>query len=120
MGYEVRLIKFGAQKVKVIKKVCELTGWGSRKQKTLSMLHLMRYLRLEAKMRLCGWRPNKCFKNFRFLFLHRRFTEDEEIHLICDTYIRSNNNVEREERICVTMVLVKRQWLISEIQSQAS
>ena len=33
MGYEVRLTKPGSQKVKVIKKVCELTGWGLEEAK---------------------------------------------------------------------------------------
>ena len=33
MGYEVRLIKSGSQKVKAIKTVCELTGWGLEEAK---------------------------------------------------------------------------------------
>ena len=33
MGYEVRLTKPGSQKVKDIKKVCGLTGWGLEEAK---------------------------------------------------------------------------------------
>ena len=33
IGYEVRLTDSGPQKVKVIKTVCELTGWGLKEAK---------------------------------------------------------------------------------------
>ena len=39
--------------VKVIKAVRELTGWDSRRQKPLQMLHLMCYMRSETRLRLC-------------------------------------------------------------------
>lgn len=38
----------------------------------------------------------KCFKNFKFLFPTQRFSKDEETHLLCDTYIRSNNKALNE------------------------
>ena len=49
----MRLINSRSQKVKVIKAVRELTGWDSRRQKPLQMLHLMCYMRSETRLRLC-------------------------------------------------------------------
>ena len=48
----MRLINSRSQKVKVIKAVRELTGWDSRRQKPLQMLHLMCYMRSETRLRL--------------------------------------------------------------------